>query len=219
VLPPLSWLPVDEEIIEAQDRTASDLARVGLKVEIAQPEGFGDFCHFYELYELILSAITSASVPTLTRYLHALVYWLLRGDFYTARARGLLANASDYIAWFAQRERYRAAYRAFFSQWDILLTPVNIVNAFPHTDLPFYRRRLDVNEQKVRYLLQNVYPGFATLCGLPAVAFPAGVTRAGLPIGLQAIGPYLEDRTALRFVMLLAQEFGGFRRPCGYGLM
>lgn len=42
------------------------------------------------------------------------------------------------------------------------------------------------------------------------------LTRSGLPIGLQAIGPYLEDRTPIRFVALVAQEFGGFRRPDGY---
>jgi amidase len=37
-----------------------------------------------------------------------------------------------------------------------------------------------------------------------------------LPVGLQAIGPYLEDRTPIRFAALLAQEIGGFRKPAGY---
>jgi len=36
---------------------------------------------------------------------------------------------------------------------------------------------------------------------------------AGLPIGLQAIGPYLEDRTAIGFAGLVEREFGGFRAP------
>jgi amidase len=35
-------------------------------------------------------------------------------------------------------------------------------------------------------------------------------------IGLQAIGPYLEDRTPIRFAALLAQEIGGFSKPPGY---
>jgi amidase len=43
-----------------------------------------------------------------------------------------------------------------------------------------------------------------------------GLTRSGLPIGLQAVGPYLEDRTPIRFAALVAREFGGFRRPPGY---
>jgi amidase len=33
---------------------------------------------------------------------------------------------------------------------------------------------------------------------------------------LQAIGPYLEDRTPIRFAALLAQEIGGFSKPPGY---
>jgi amidase len=35
-------------------------------------------------------------------------------------------------------------------------------------------------------------------------------------MGLQVIGPYLEDRTPLRFAALLAGELGGFTRPPGY---
>jgi amidase len=37
-----------------------------------------------------------------------------------------------------------------------------------------------------------------------------------LPIGLQAIGPYLEDRTTIQFAALLAQEMGGFVKPAGF---
>jgi amidase len=73
-----------------------------------------------------------------------------------------------------------------------------------------------VNGVAVAYELQLVYPGVATLSGQPATAFPVGLTRGGLPIGLQAIGPYLEDRTPIHFAALLEREFGGFRRPPGY---
>jgi amidase len=61
-----------------------------------------------------------------------------------------------------------------------------------------------------------VYPAVSTVAGQPATAFPVGRSHEGLPIGLQAIGPYLEDRTPLRFVSLLAREIGGFTPPEGY---
>ena len=48
----------------------------------------------------------------------------------------------------------------------------------------------------------------ATVTGQPATAFPAGVAPGGLTVGLQAIGPYLEDRTPLRFAALLADLAG-----------
>jgi amidase len=123
----------------------------------------------------------------------------------------MLASAADYLGWSGQRNYYRTTYQTFFREWDVLLTPANIVNAFPHTDLPFYRRKLNVNGRDVAYSLQNVYPGLATLCGLPATVFPVGLTRSGLPVGLQVIGPYLEDRTTLRFVALVAREIGAFQ--------
>jgi len=37
---------------------------------------------------------------------------------------------------------------------------------------------------------------------------------AGLPIGAQIIGPYLEDRTPLAFAALMEREFGGFAPVC-----
>jgi amidase len=141
--------------------------------------------------------------------------WLSRDEYVSAWGRGLRARAVDYITWYAQRERYRQAYRQFFQEWDILLAPVCIANAFPSSDLsvPITRRTLAINGQRVPYLRMNVYPSLATLCGQPATAFPAGQTRAGLPIGLQAIGPYLEDRTPIAFAALLEQAFGGFTPP------
>jgi amidase len=94
--------------------------------------------------------------------------------------------------------------------------------AFPHVQMPWPRdaksleQTLEVNGRAVPYELQLVYPALATLSGQPATAFPFGLTRAGLPIGLQAIGPYLEDRTPIRFAALVGQEFGGFRSPPGF---
>ena len=107
-------------------------------------------------------------------------------------------------------------WRAFFREWDVLLTPTNIVPAFSHTDAPYQQRTLAINGVTVPYSRQSVYAGIATLAGQPATTFPAGTTNDGLPIGLQAIGPYLEDRTPIRFAYLVTREFGGFRRPPGY---
>jgi amidase len=33
---------------------------------------------------------------------------------------------------------------------------------------------------------------------------------------LQAIGPYLEDRTPIRFASLITKECGGYQRPPGF---
>lgn len=43
-----------------------------------------------------------------------------------------------------------------------------------------------------------------------------GSTAQGLPLGLQAIGPYLEDRTTFRFAQCLERGWYSFERPPGY---
>ena len=73
-----------------------------------------------------------------------------------------------------------------------------------------------MNGTAVPYLYLPIYAGVAAYSGLPATAFPWGRTRGGLPIGLQAIGPYLEDRTTIAFASLLEREFGGFTPPPDY---
>ncbi len=78
------------------------------------------------------------------------------------------------------------------------------------------RQTLEVDGRAVPYERQLVYPGIATLSGQPATAFPAGVAADGLPIGLQAIGPYLEDRTPIHLTALLTSELGGYHAPPGY---
>lgn len=100
----------------------------------------------------------------------------------------------------------------------MLLTPVTITPAFPHIgqETTFASRTLQINGESVPYSRLQVYPGLASLSGQPATAFPWGRTRSGLPIGLQVIGPYLEDRTPIIFAALLAQAFGGFVPPPGY---
>lgn len=57
----------------------------------------------------------------------------------------------------------------------------------------------------------------ALLPNLPATAVPAGLSKAGLPMGVQVIGGWMQDLTTLRFAGLLEREFGGFLPPAGFG--
>ena len=73
-----------------------------------------------------------------------------------------------------------------------------------------------MNGERIPYGRLSVYPSLATHAGQPATVFPIGRTRSGLPIGIQAIGPYLEDRTPIRFSQVLAREVPGYVPPDGY---
>jgi amidase len=216
VLPWLDWLPVDGEIVTAVESLSESLRRAGARVEWTQPEAFGDFKDYHLLYQVLLVAMFSFSAGQETEDRGRKAEDSIMGDAELApHAQRLLGSAHELLKAFAQRERYRSAYRSFFRDWDVLLSPVAIVPAFPHDDRPEAERSFLIGGQTVPYHRLNVYPGIATLCGQPSTAFPVGRTRNGLPIGLQAVGPYLEDRTPISFARLVAQEVGGFEPPQG----
>jgi amidase len=51
------------------------------------------------------------------------------------------------------------------------------------------------------------------MSALPSTVAPIARSKAGLPIGMQNIGPYLGDRTTIAFADLVEREFGGFTAP------
>jgi amidase len=62
------------------------------------------------------------------------------------------------------------------------------------------------------------------LPGLPSTAVPLGLVDEGLPVGVQIVGPWLEDRTPLKSAGLIERaaadtmvaaggEYGGFVAP------
>ncbi len=222
ILPPVEWVPLDSEILAAQDELAARLGRLGCQVKAVQPEGFGDHRKHYELYLMLLSAMTSARSPENVRRERLDVLRTRDDPWSAAQQRGLTGAAPEYIVWHAQREQYRAAWRSFFREWDVLVAPAWFGPAFPHRHQPIpatpesIRSTVHINGRAVPYELGLFYPAVSTVAGQPATAFPRGLTKAGLPIGLQAIGPYLEDRTPIRFAALVAAELGGFTRPPGY---
>jgi amidase len=222
VLPRIDWIPVDSDVAAALDDLASKLGRLGCQVKTLQPDALGDHREHYALYLTLLAAVTSARVPADERRARVDVMRTRDDEWSRATQRGIESNAPDYIAWFGRREQYRAAWRAFFSEWDVLLAPAFFTPPYPHRDKPYpntpasIRETFDIDGRPVLAELGLFHAAVATLAGQPATAFPIGHTRAGLPIGAQAVGPYLEDRTPIRFAALVAGELGGFRRPPGY---
>ncbi len=216
LLPPIPWVPVDNEILAALDSCVSTLRSAGCRIETVTPEDFGDFSNWYELFLKFLFVMMFIGEEEQKRRPQAEAMYKSGDRYLKASADGIMASASDYIIWHGQRETYRAMWRAFFQDWDIVLIPTDIVPAFPHTDAPYQQRTLTINGMTVPYSRQSVYPAIATLAGQPSTAFPVGMTNNGLPIGLQAMGPYLEDRTTIRFASRVTRELGGFRRPPGY---
>jgi amidase len=222
ILPTLPWVPVDDAISTALESLASRLSGLGATVKRVQPDGMDDWREHYLLYRSMLAAVTGARLDAETRRQRIEMWRKPDTEFTRATVRGLECVAGEYILWNGRRERYRAAWRAFFRDWDVLLAPALNALAYPHIERAWpwdesdMTLTLTINGEAVPYERGLVYPGVSTLAGQPATAFPVGRSREGLPIGLQAIGPYLEDLTPIRFAGLLAREIGGFVKPDGY---
>jgi amidase len=167
-------------------------------------------------YLTLLLAVTSVGQPPEARAEQAR-QMRERGDAMSeAMAEGTTLDASGLILLHHRREAVRSAWRTFFEDWDVLVCPTALDVAFPHQTGDDGSRLITVDDREVPYLLNMIYPLLAVFPGQPATAFPAGLNSAGLPLGLQAMGPYLEDRTTLRFAQLLEHEWRGFEPPPGY---
>jgi len=222
ILPPIPWLVVDGQITAALHDLADRLAKLGAVVKEVQPDGLGDHREYHGFYRTLLSAVTGARVDVETRRQRIANLRAAGDDLSMGAVRGLEGSAGDYLIWNGRREQHRAAWRAFFRDWDVLLAPAINVLAYPHIERAWPADNSDqtltftIDGRSVPYLHGLCYPALSTVPGQPATAFPVGLSREGLPIGLQAVGPYLEDLTPIRFAALLAREIGGFRKPSGY---
>jgi amidase len=132
------------------------------------------------------------------------------------RVRGAVLSHRDWIASDHDRFRLRAQWRDFFKEFDALICPSSPVVAFPHDHSARQTRRILINGKPYPYDNQLVWPGVATLPGLPATSVPLGLSPQGLPIGVQIVGAAFEDRTSLKLAQLMEAEFGGFVPPPGF---
>jgi amidase len=98
----------------------------------------------------------------------------------------------------------RRRWTRLFEDFDVVLAPTFGMVAFEHQTGEPAARTLSIDGRATPYFDQLAWPGVATLANLPATAVPIGLNPAGLPIGAQIIGPYLEDRTTLAFARLIA---------------
>jgi aspartyl-tRNA(Asn)/glutamyl-tRNA(Gln) amidotransferase subunit A len=117
---------------------------------------------------------------------------------------GQAISAADYIDAVEEMRRLRAAIPAVFEKADLLLTPAAPGPAF------------ELGAPPDLVFLRNLAPW--NLLGLPAISVPCGFTRAGLPIGLQIVGPPGRDALVLQLAEAWQQATDYHqRRPPGGG--
>ena len=132
-----------------------------------------------------------------------------------AIGRAMASRFRDAMRATGLRQEQRVRWAEFFSRYDVVLAPVMPTVAIPHdTERPPPERTIDVGGVMVPHWLAAAWVCAIGVMLLPVVVLPVGLSAAGLPVGVQVIGPFLSDLRLLRIAELLDAAAGpGFRPP------
>lgn len=102
-------------------------------------------------------------------------------------------SAGYYDAYYGKAQAVRTLvcqdFAAAFKEVDVIVTPATPTPAF---------KLGEKSEDPLQMYLSDIYTISVNLAGLPAIALPCGLSRGGLPIGMQLIGRAFEEETILR---------------------
>jgi amidase len=209
------FCPVSADTGPALSGAIDALRRAGVQLTEGWPEGI-DFRREYYTYEYLLWLYFTTLD---TEDQAALRSRAARPDssMTTTQARAWSDPFGTVGQQMVARERARASWARWFESHDVFLSPTAFAAAFPHDHSPDQMaRRLATPAGPRAYMDLVRWIGMATMTGCPATTAPVGLTADGLPVGVQVMGPYLEDATPIAFADALASVVGGYRAPPGY---
>jgi amidase len=209
-------IPTAASVRGALYRLAERLIKTGSKVGYASPL-LPDLAEAGRIYLKLMRSFVAAFSPVeeYQRFAAAAKELSAEDNSLAAwRVRGAVLSHRDWVAADAARGMLRKQWRELFRHWDLVLCPPMPTPAFPHDHDPsYFKRQIDIDGVRYPYPDQIVWPSVATVAALPATVAPIDRSETGLPIGVQIIGPYLEDRSTIRFAELIEREFVGFTPP------
>ena len=107
---------------------------------------------------------------------------------------GETLSGADVARAYTQRTALSERMRQFFTSYDVLVLPVSQVPPFP-ADQEFPTA---INGRPMATYLDWMRAAYLiTVTGCPAISVPAGLTRDGLPVGIQIVAPHGADRRLL----------------------
>ncbi|MEL6985616.1 MAG: amidase family protein, partial [Actinomycetota bacterium] len=211
------YCPTDPEIQAAIEATAAGLEARGAVVDHeARPEAFD----FAKADMTFLTLLGGAMCGGFSRPEIEEMASRLQAEGALDGGLGVEGATIRHREWLTANERrlqMRARWRTFFDQWDVVLAPISPTVAIPHDHSdPMTARVISVAGESRPYSDQTKWMGLFGVVYLPATAVPIGIHSTGLPMALQVVGPFLEDRTALAVAGLIEEANGGFTRPPGW---
>jgi Asp-tRNA(Asn)/Glu-tRNA(Gln) amidotransferase A subunit family amidase len=184
----LGGRPVDPEVRAICEQAARGFDELGCRVEVAHPPVPVD------LEDVVVKTLGgAATAEILAPYLPAMREHLGREALESAHYGDRVTARQAYRARVYQGELYEAM-RAFFEQYDLLLTPT--VATSPWTIDRSYPPEIDGKPVGPRG--HAAFTPFGNHAGLPGISVPAGWTADNLPVGLQIVAPFTADALVMQ---------------------
>ncbi len=205
ISPDLGCAPVDKMIAETFEARTKTFASAFGETAAAVP----DFDNVHDVFEIIRGInFVSAHRERLEKHRDQ-----LGPNVIDNTERGLEFTAKEVAFANVEQAKIMRRFTEFFSDFDILICPGAAVSPFPHEQLSV----TEINGEKMptymRWLALTYAPTMALAC---AAVLPCGVDEAGMPFGIQVIGPNGSDALVLEVAHALEQVLAAnpeTRRP------
>ncbi|MGW8396882.1 amidase [Streptomyces lydicus] len=179
--------PADPDVLAVLEPQLRVLEELGCRVDTACPDLTGADetfrtlrAHSFDLaFGSLLDADREALKPSLARNVE----------------EGRRLTTADLVTATATRSRLHLETLDFFSRYDLLLAPVSQVTPFD-AELEYPREVAGRPTKTYLDWMRSAY--LISVLGVPALSVPAGFTPAGLPVGMQFIGPPRADLAVLQ---------------------
>lgn len=212
------FCPVDQEVRARVEAVADACRAAGASVDDQARPAFSAE-HTHETYQNLLQATMAARTPeesyeSLKRYVER-----LDPKDNSESARIFRAQVSSFKEWKENnelRDHLRWQWHQFFADYDVLLTPMMPTAAFEHDHRKFGERTITVNNEERPYFDQVFWAGLTGVSYLPSTVIPTGLNPAGLPIGVQIVGPEYGDLITIGVAKALEAEGFRFVPPPAY---
>jgi aspartyl-tRNA(Asn)/glutamyl-tRNA(Gln) amidotransferase subunit A len=116
-------------------------------------------------------------------------------------------SAGYYDAYYVRAQKIRTLIKRDFElAWakvDVVLTPATPSPAFAPGEI----------SDPVQMYLNDIFTVTVNMAGLPGIAVPAGISKDGLPLGLQLIGKAFDEETLFTAAAAIEQVAGGYLVP------
>jgi amidase len=185
---------VDPDVAALCESAVRRLTDIGCAVESEAPDFSGAIDSFQVLRALLFADVRGDLLPDQRSRINPDIVWNIE--------KGQTLTAAEIIRATRDRNALFRRIARFFDDHDLLVCPTVAVQPFPVEQ----RFPTEIAGETLTSYIDWMFLTFViTLTGCPAVSLPCGLSREGLPIGLQLVGRPHGDAELVGFAKAVEQ--------------